>query len=295
MDPGGNVWYFSIMETASEIPVFTLFGETDAFPDVVHVERISDRARAHDWIITAHRHTHLVQIFRINDGAATAQVDGEILQLGNGDFLYVPEQVVHGFVFSAGTEGHVFSFPLPVLRSLSTRGGVLAATLTDPVLDRFDARMEAMARLLCDTLKGSGIFRAASAIALAQALLIEIGTCGARETTPAAAPERARLAEFDRLIARHQSDGWGAGEYARALALSPGHLNRLCRAAHGRSASAHIEALRTAEACRLLAFTRLPVAEIGFRLGFQDPSYFSRRFRIAQGVSPSAYRLRFSG
>lgn len=50
---------------------------------------------------------------------------------------------------------------------------------------------------------------------------------------------------------------------------------------------------RLTEARRLLAFTLLPVAEIGYRLGFPDPAYFSRRFRAATGESPSVYRARF--
>lgn len=79
-----------------------------------------------------------------------------------------------------------------------------------------------------------------------------------------------------------------------ACCCTPGHLNRLCQAALGTSASRHIEALTMTEARRLLAFTRLTVAEVGYRLGFADPSYFSRRFRAETGESPSAYRARFN-
>jgi len=59
------------------------------------------------------------------------------------------------------------------------------------------------------------------------------------------------------------------------------------------SASAYIEAHIIQEACRLLAFTQLSVAEVGYRLGFADPSYFSRRFRAVQQETPSVYRQRF--
>ena len=62
--------------------------------------------------------------------------------------------------------------------------------------------------------------------------------------------------------------------------------------------SAHGRTMATAvmtEACRLIAFTRLPVAEVGYRLGYADPPYFSRRFRLRMGETPSAYRARVSG
>ncbi|MEY8841909.1 helix-turn-helix transcriptional regulator, partial [Cribrihabitans sp. XS_ASV171] len=103
-----------------------------------------------------------------------------------------------------------------------------------------------------------------------------------------------RLAQFDTLIARHMSEGWTASDYAAALSITAGHLSRLCRTATGRGATAYIEQARIEEACRLLAFTRLPVSEIGFRLGFADPSYFSKRFRNARDQTPSAYREGFA-
>ena len=44
------------------------------------------------------------------------------------------------------------------------------------------------------------------------------------------------------------------------------------------------------EARRLLAYTLMDVAEVGYRLGYEDPSYFSRAFRRETGLSPSAFR-----
>ncbi|WP_239017514.1 AraC family transcriptional regulator [Paenirhodobacter huangdaonensis] len=37
------------------------------------------------------------------------------------------------------------------------------------------------------------------------------------------------------------------------------------------------------------------MAEIGYRLAFDDPAYFSRRFRAVRGLTPSDYRAQFSG
>jgi AraC family transcriptional activator of pobA len=55
-------------------------------------------------------------------------------------------------------------------------------------------------------------------------------------------------------------------------------------------AKAYLDHTRMTEACRLLAYTRLPVAGIAFRLGYDDPSHFSKRFRAVCGMAPSAYR-----
>lgn len=47
---------------------------------------------------------------------------------------------------------------------------------------------------------------------------------------------------------------------------------------------------RLIEARRLLRFTIRPVEDIAFSIGFKDPAYFSRFFRLHVGRSPSGWR-----
>ncbi len=51
-----------------------------------------------------------------------------------------------------------------------------------------------------------------------------------------------------------------------------------------------LQGLRMQAACRLLVESALPVHAVAARAGFADEYYFSRRFRIEQGMSPRAYR-----
>ena len=46
----------------------------------------------------------------------------------------------------------------------------------------------------------------------------------------------------------------------------------------------------TLEARRLLLYSDESAENIGYSLGFEDPSYFSRFFRAATGRSPSEFR-----
>lgn len=48
--------------------------------------------------------------------------------------------------------------------------------------------------------------------------------------------------------------------------------------------------LKMKEACKLLRSTELYIYQIGQRLGYQDPYYFSRIFRKVVGVSPTEYQ-----
>jgi AraC family transcriptional activator of pobA len=110
---------------------------------------------------------------------------------------------------------------------------------------------------------------------------------GGRRPAPAADVVRRFQALVDRDFAtRHR-----VADYARALGVSPGHLNALCRGRLRRSAGGLIRARRTLEARRLLR-QQLGAAQVADRLGFDDPAYFSRFFRREVGVPPSRYRLR---
>ncbi|MFT4047430.1 MAG: helix-turn-helix transcriptional regulator [Solimonas sp.] len=53
-----------------------------------------------------------------------------------------------------------------------------------------------------------------------------------------------------------------------------------------------VEELRHESACRYLRQGHLPLTEIGYLLGYSEPSAFSRAFRCWSGDSPLAYRRR---
>lgn len=95
---------------------------------------------------------------------------------------------------------------------------------------------------------------------------------------------------FQRQVERDFRRRLRVADYAARLGVTPGHLNALCRATLHTSAGAWIRARVALEARRLLLYTDLTAAQIGHRLGFDDPAYFSRFFRRETGVSPSEFR-----
>jgi AraC family transcriptional activator of pobA len=279
------------MNTPTPIPVFTLFGEQGSFPDVVHCERIHARAGLTDWVIPPHRHDQMAQIFQIENGAATVQIDGTTLPLSSNEFLYIPDKIVHGFDFIRGTEGLVLSFPLPVLTSLAPRPPALTQLLSTPCTGQVPKPMAQLLMQLATCFDTSGTFRTQRLVALSHAILAEVAEISAKSTAPSAGHQT--LEQFNMLLQRHLNDGWRPNDFASALSITTGHLSRICRQTTGQSVSAYIETTVMTEASRLLAFTRLSVAEVGYRLGYNDPPYFSRRFRKVCGMTPSAYRARF--
>lgn len=304
MDSAAGFRYFSNMIRTlpaslprPAIPVYALYGEEADFPDALHCEGIWDRAHVYDWVIAPHRHPGLDQVFFIASGGGWAELDGARRALVPPCAIWAPRRVVHGFRFEKDTRGHVVSLPAAETRALVEGPGAgdpaLAAFARAPRMLAGDAAIEAAVEALHDAWRGRGAARGPLLRALALALLARLARAAA--DSDAAAPGRgeARMAEFEALVRAHLADAWKTPDYARALGCSATHLARLTRAHAGRSPAAFATALRMQEARRMLAYTMMDVAEVGYRLGFEDPSYFSRAFRREVGVSPGEFRRPF--
>jgi AraC-like DNA-binding protein len=79
-------------------------------------------------------------------------------------------------------------------------------------------------------------------------------------------------------------------DYAVRLGCSVRTLTRACLAATGRSAKQVIDSRVALQARRLLAATDAPIADIGRRLGFPEPTNFGRFFQREVGQSPGTFR-----
>jgi AraC-like DNA-binding protein len=72
--------------------------------------------------------------------------------------------------------------------------------------------------------------------------------------------------------------------------ISPNYLNQICKKIVGKTASQLLYERLLVEAQRLLTHTTQSVKEIGYLLGFDDPSYFVRFFRKQAGQTPAEFR-----
>lgn len=79
-------------------------------------------------------------------------------------------------------------------------------------------------------------------------------------------------------------------EIASHFSYSVSHYFNLFKKSTGYPPLHYFNQLKIQKACQYLSFTDLSVKEIGFKLGFQDPLYFSRIFKKLMGTSPIQYR-----
>ena len=75
----------------------------------------------------------------------------------------------------------------------------------------------------------------------------------------------------------------------------PRTFARRFRAAIGRRPIEFVHELRVEEARHLLEPGDRSVDEVGFDVGYEDPTFFRRLFKRTTGMSPGAYRRRYAG
>jgi AraC-like DNA-binding protein len=82
----------------------------------------------------------------------------------------------------------------------------------------------------------------------------------------------------------------GVDYYADKLNMSTRNLNLITQSVFGKSATDIIETRKLIEARSLLLNSGKSVSEIGYELGYNEKSYFTRVFRKRTGVTPTEYR-----
>ena len=88
------------------------------------------------------------------------------------------------------------------------------------------------------------------------------------------------------------AEPWRLADLARAVNLDPAYLGRLFAQCTGSTPMGFLARLRAERAAALLVNSALPAARVGAAVGWDDPTYFARRFRTLVGLTPTEYRRR---
>ena len=95
---------------------------------------------------------------------------------------------------------------------------------------------------------------------------------------------------FKQLVARQFLTERSVQAYADKLGVTISHLNNTVKAVTGQTPGQLIRQEVVLESKRLFTHTDLTSAEVGYRLSFHDPSYFSRFFKRETAMSTMQYR-----
>ncbi|MBX4927862.1 helix-turn-helix domain-containing protein [Rhizobium binae] len=283
------------------IPTYELYGENvGRSPEFwLHCETIRSRSSLHQWEIRLHRHESFFQILYIEAGSGDAIFGARSHAIRPPAVITVPPAFNHGFRFSRDIDGLVITILQSHLSHPPGERSHLGEWLATPHLTALDpddaeaAHVMQTLRRLGDEFENRRSGRnevLAAYVALVLRLTARISHEGNSQELASNENER-RMDMLGELIQQHFRSHKPTSFYAGELGVSPTHLTRIVRSMTGSTPHELIAAKLVEEAKRQLVFTLGSVQEIGFRLGFSDPAYFSRFFLKYAGETPRVWRM----
>jgi len=97
------------------------------------------------------------------------------------------------------------------------------------------------------------------------------------------------------FMQEHINDNLSLNELCRRYNYSVSRFSSLFKQKTGYAPIDYFVQMKMQKACQQLNFTRRSVKDIAFSMGFDDPYYFSKRFRTIIGMSPKKYRAMDNG
>ncbi len=249
-----------------------------------------------------HRH-NFQEILWVRSGRGQHAIDGRSLTIQPNTFYLIAKGQVHQLITGIDLDGLVIRFSDAFLPNfLSQEMGHYQTVLfnnvtinhTLPVppdaLPNFEALLDL---LLAEFNSVNGRANQEILRHLLTVLLIKLGKVQkelVRGGETAVSPEAQLFHQFTLLLEAQYSQTHAVADYAQMLNITPRQLSDITRQFVGRTAKHLIEDRLMLEARRLLTFTNLSVKEIAHRLGYQDPSHFSKIFKKKTQTTPQDYK-----
>ena len=103
------------------------------------------------------------------------------------------------------------------------------------------------------------------------------------------------LAQANEIILDHLADSkFKSAQFVEKMGMSRTLVHNKMKALAGQTTSEFIKAIRLKKAADIIKTTDESLAHIGYLVGFNDPSYFSRSFSKMFGVTPSEYQKKIA-
>ena len=109
------------------------------------------------------------------------------------------------------------------------------------------------------------------------------------------------LAQFTQQLSAYFESGQlhkkgipSIAQIAHKLSVSQRYLSDTLKKETGKTTTEHLQLYLIDEAKNILLNPHKSIAEVAYELGFEYPQYFSRLFKRKEGLSPSAYRAKYS-
>lgn len=96
--------------------------------------------------------------------------------------------------------------------------------------------------------------------------------------------------KFYNTVELHFRENRNTEFYAKLLGINEKALSKEVKALTGRTPKRYIDSRIILEAKRLLSYSSLSIKEVGFELGFDEPTNFNKYFRKHSNITPAQFR-----
>lgn len=286
------------------VPNYLLYGQPSDGPVdwFLNTEILAKRCKERGWKIGLHSHPGFAQIMIVLQGSGTMKLQQMEIPFASPCALIIPIDTIHGFDYELETDGRVLTLAdycvqqtlsrLPQVSELLGQPAVIPLKKDAKQLDLLSRRIDNIER----ELKGKGESYEVIIESDLIAILIELQRAALQVKSSTSEFNDRQLkivADFKALIEEHLHSNLKITRYSELLNVSGFQLRSSCECVTGKSPKEIVEERRLMEAKKDLIFTAKPIEQIAYKLGFTDPSYFTRYFKKMEGESPSIFRETF--
>jgi AraC family transcriptional activator of pobA len=264
--------------------------------EYIFLELIATRSQTFNWVIKPHVHSHLFQIFFIQNGSLEFIHGQEKSHINAPCILLIPPTLLHGLTYTPNVEGYILSVSDGVIQDLFKSS---TAFLTNcdriHIIENFKSgkEFESITQTLHtieNELFSEHIERMIMLKALLSTLFVSLfRLCNIESESLSNSTNGKYFRKFLHLI-KASGQEKSIPSYADELNISPVHLNRICKAMSGKPATELIDQNTIMEAQKYLLHTSYSISEIAYQLKFEYPNYFARKFKKHTGMTPQEFR-----
>jgi AraC-like DNA-binding protein/mannose-6-phosphate isomerase-like protein (cupin superfamily) len=243
----------------------------------------------------AHRDDHYI-FFLLEKGSGSLMIDLQKVDMKTGQLYYILPAQVHHHIRTKGAEGWFLAIDtslVPAECRVVFEGKLnlqLPCTLQPALFQQYLDVLSLLHQRYAEANKAR--FDTLVIHALLQSFLAM--AANAYDDLPEPNQTLSRPAELSRqfrmLMTKNIRSIKSPSGYSTRLNVSESYLNESVRRITGFSIRYWIQQEILLEAKRLLYYSEFNVRQISYELGYEDPSYFSRFFRKAAGMSALEFR-----
>jgi AraC family transcriptional regulator, transcriptional activator of pobA len=243
--------------------------------------------------VATHRHDH-EELLIITHGRPVHYLDFTKEELQSPVIVYVAQGKVHNFIPDPETRGWVIRYKNELVPQ--SRFNFYSNFLDQINYQLSEDYCSTTLNSLCEIMLKEFHEEPVNYLVikhLLSALLSKIETDSKKEYLDSQATNHSQLVTFNsflKILEFNYKRTEGADFYAEKLNMSTRNLNLISQSVFGKSITDIIETRKLIEARSLLLNTPMSVSEIGYELGYNEKSYFTRVFRKKTGATPTDFR-----